>query len=610
MKRSSFLAVIMIAAAFVTLLPGHVQARNKIHAQDSLPAGPQNLQIPAMAHDEHSVVLVWNKPDKYNNIVNYRVYVNGRSYGLSSKNNKANSPASTYFNKFYSDDHSNFHLKITYLSFTVKGLRAHTKYSFTVRAVYKNGKESPVSNTVIHTTIAKPKIFSIKDFGAQGDGVFLNTYAIQNAINACTPGSVVLIPIGIYRTGALFLKSDMTLKLEKDAVLLGSDNPAEYPIEQGYTLYPYSTNKRPPSLINALSDNREAGTFRNIRIVGKGTIDGNGWKSIAPTRSETGKEIPTISAGEKNNVLRKGILAKSQVEAALDGGAILQIAYGQRRSSLITLRGVENVYVSGITTLNPSFHGIMFLQCKNATLNGVVHMTNDGGNADGVEFGNSENIYAFNNFFDTGDDCLNFASGTGFEAEKQPPMKKGHIFNNYFRRGHGAVVMGSHTGAWIGNILAEDNIINGTDIALRCKSTDFNGGGARDIIFRDNALKNIERQGFLFTLDYSDPNADYDYSPANVGGQFKDITVKNITFDKSHGTDASIEFKGDTTKETSLENISFENITMKEVNPACISALKNGRFYDVRFISVKGSSKPWVILKGEQLLFTGETPKP
>lgn len=46
---------------------------------------------------------------------------------------------------------------------------------------------------------------NIIDFGAIGDGITLNTKAIQEAINA---GGMVYIPAGVFRTGTLYLKSN------------------------------------------------------------------------------------------------------------------------------------------------------------------------------------------------------------------------------------------------------------------------------------------------------------------------------------------------------------------------------------------------------------------
>ncbi|MGN0778118.1 MAG: hypothetical protein ACI4MJ_03140 [Aristaeellaceae bacterium] len=74
---------------------------------------------------------------------------------------------------------------------------------------------------------------NVLDDGARGDGRELCTQALQQAINACSPDGTVLIPPGCYRTGALFLKSAMTPHLEEGAMLLGSENVADYPIMPG-----------------------------------------------------------------------------------------------------------------------------------------------------------------------------------------------------------------------------------------------------------------------------------------------------------------------------------------------------------------------------------------
>lgn len=39
-------------------------------------------------------------------------------------------------------------------------------------------------------------------------------------------------------------------------------------------------------------------------------------------------------------------------------------AYKNRRSSLMTLRGVSNLYIEGLTILNLAFHGVMVLSRK------------------------------------------------------------------------------------------------------------------------------------------------------------------------------------------------------------------------------------------------------
>jgi exo-poly-alpha-galacturonosidase len=582
--------------------------------QDAPASAPQNVMVPVLSADENSLVLVWEKPASVPlQVVDYAVYRQGERLGYARENQNHFSPAKPYIDNFYQWIASDgWQQPIDLRTFTVTKLEPDTEYAFTVRAVYADGKESPDSVVIKARTSKTPHIIEAKTFGAKDDGTTLNTRALQQAIDSCTvaqypQGCKVVISGGKFKTGALFLHSDMTLEITAGTTLLGSDESAQYPLKKGYYLYPYSDHpqpRRPPSLINVLEadDKGEspAGTFRNIRIVGKGTIDGNGWSrgvksgDDATMTDETGNELPQYRASNANKVSADGVLAKSQTEAAMAEGIEINSAYKNRRSSLMTLRGVQNLYLAGLTIRNPAFHGVMALESENITLNGLIHQTFDGNNADGVEFGNSQNALVFNNFFDTGDDCVNFAAGFGKGAETfhQKPQSGAWIFNNYFRKGHGAVVTGSHTGAWIEKIRAEDNVMYMTNVGLRMKSRPYYGGGVRDVLFRNNAMKDITNEPFIFTIKYSaDVN---DTTPADKPAQFRDVQIQNVTID---GTSAknSILVDGMTVAEMAEsfgltyphhayhQNFRFSNVSFRNTKATSISFLHNSQFDEVTF---------------------------
>jgi polygalacturonase len=80
---------------------------------------------------------------------------------------------------------------------------------------------------------AMAKDFPITSFGARSGMDYLNTAAINKAIDACTKngGGRVVIPAGIFRSGTIFMKNNVELYLEIGATLLASTDLKDLPMQ-------------------------------------------------------------------------------------------------------------------------------------------------------------------------------------------------------------------------------------------------------------------------------------------------------------------------------------------------------------------------------------------
>jgi len=76
-------------------------------------------------------------------------------------------------------------------------------------------------------------------------------------------------------------------------------------------------------------------------------------------------------------------------------------------------------------------------------------------NGDGIDLGSCSNVQILNNLLDTGDDAFALSAGAGRIGENGKPTECILIRNNYIRHSHGAPSAGSHTAAWIKNLLVE-----------------------------------------------------------------------------------------------------------------------------------------------------------
>jgi hypothetical protein len=138
-----------------------------------------------------------------------------------------------------------------------------------------------IDNIAASTAISAPPtpIINVKDYGAVADGTIDNTEAIANAIAACPAGGSVVFDEGVYMSGSITLKANMTLWISENAVIraiLENDKIQTYPegsFQGGYiTKYFLFGNH-----------------VDNLNITGGGTIDLNNSTERLPGKANTSR---------------------------------------------------------------------------------------------------------------------------------------------------------------------------------------------------------------------------------------------------------------------------------------------------------------------------------
>ena len=150
---------------------------------------------------------------------------------------------------------------------------------------------------------------NIEKFGAKGDGLFLNTKAINDAIKEVNQrgGGKVIIPEGIWLTGPIELLSNVNLYTEQNALVLFTGDFEAYPIIA--TSFEGLETRRCQSPISA----RNA---ENIAITGHGTF------LLLTILNSTGRNHGRISAHSSSVLIPSGTLKSLQAIAPFNEPAV------------------------------------------------------------------------------------------------------------------------------------------------------------------------------------------------------------------------------------------------------------------------------------------------
>jgi polygalacturonase/rhamnogalacturonyl hydrolase YesR len=410
---------------------------------------------------------------------------------------------------------------------------------------------------------AEERTCRANDHGARADTSRSSTAAIQAAIDACAAagGGVVTFERGGYRTGALFLKSGVHLRVGRGVTLYGSHDDAEYPVIP--TRVAGIEMPWPAGLLNV--DGQE-----NVRVSGGGTIDGRGekWWDLYWT-------------------LRREEYEPRGLRWAVD--------YDAQRVRLVVVSGSSDVTLEDLHLKRSGFWTVQVLYSDHVTVDGLTISDNQGPSTDGINIDSSRRVLVSNNDIDNNDDNICLKAGRDADGLRVArPTEHVLIRDNLARRGGGVLCFGSETSGGIRNVVAYRNRGAGTNEGIRFKSARTRGGFAEDILIRDLRLTRVPLP-ISVTLDWN-PSYSYATLPpdtADVPAHWVTLAspveppergltrFSRITIEDVRATGARRAFTASGLPEQPVHDITLRDVRIQAAEPGFIEHARDWTLRDV-----------------------------
>lgn len=393
----------------------------------------------------------------------------------------------------------------------------------------------------------------LTDFGAVADGKTLCTEAFAKGIDALSAqgGGKLIVPAGIWLTGAIVLKSNIELHVDEGALVQFSSD---------------TTQIKGRALISAQK-------AENIAVTGKGMFDGAGeawrpvkhykmtetqWKALVASGGRVDQQDTWHPSGG-NEMRRPRMLNFDHCQRVLLEDAIFQN--------------------SPSWNINPSF-------CDDVTIRNLnIRNPWYAQNGDGLDLDSCRNVIIRGTRLDVGDDALCMKSGAGAEARKNGRATENVLIEDCtVYHGHGGFTIGSEMSGGVRNIRVNNCVFIGTDIGLRFKTQRGRGGAVENIYLSNIQMTNIPTDAISFNMYYGgagpteEGSSVGEVAPEPVGEgtpQFKNIFMQDIV---CRGARRAVQLQG-------LPEMPLAGIHMRRVS---ITADQGLVCQDAKDISLQG----------------------
>lgn len=373
--------------------------------------------------------------------------------------------------------------------------------------------------------------YNIRTFGAVGDGTTKDTVAFQKALDACAVngGGEVLVPVGRYLIGSVQVGNRTILRLEKDSVIVGSPDLADYPMmdirwegrwQPGHRALIYSAN------------------VDHTGIIGPGRIEGN----VAVAAGQSPRGVVVLEPINCNDVRWEDF----------------------------------SVTQGGNWATHPTY-------CTDV----VIKNVNIRGNRDGIDIDSCKNVRIEGCDIDTGDDSISLKSGRGLNGARIGRPTEDVLITNCTLRGRvfACIGIGSETSGGIRNIRIEHCKMTANSHAIYIKTRTGRAGVNENITGDDIEILG---GGFLRVNLLNGGNTNTADDP--VEGLIGYPSVRNLSFSNVRLNDATVVAEmTQIAPEKPVEGLTLANISGTAARGITMLHVKNAVIKDFNVTGVTGA---------------------
>jgi polygalacturonase len=391
--------------------------------------------------------------------------------------------------------------------------------------------------------------FPVTNYGAVGNGSTDNTAAFRRAIEACNAagGGTVVVPAGTYVTGAVYLKSNVNLRLD-GATLRFSGTASDFPTV--LTRYEGIECMNRSPMIYAYGE-------KNIALTGTGTLDAAGTSSW-----NRGSDRAYLES-----LVSQGVAPAQRV---VPGSGHTM------RSTFVEPYRCDTVLIQGITLRNSMFWQLHPTLCTNVTIDSVsTDPSTAHSNTDGCDPESCDHVVIRNCDLGAHDDNIAIKSGRDADGRRvNVPTQNVVVFGCRMNGNWGAITCGSEQTGGIRNVYAyKCTLVGATKFALYVKSNTRRGGFSENINL-DSFSGVLDRSFIYVTSTYNGQTGSFPprFGPITItnsscshagqaalnvsglsGSHIRGLTIRNCAFNGVANTSNTLNF---------VDNLVLDNVTV------------------------------------------------